>query len=157
MAARSDAMMKNPRVVFGAVVLVVALAVGAVVIIVAGGSEGGGDKPVRTVRAQLTLERSVRPDTGQAELLVSLPEERLNTLETTGGETSVLLRCFDRPGAETIRQQTEWPLLEEVGFPPHIHQPVRPQVLDRVRGCRLTGSGIDFAGRVAGRAPSVTQ
>jgi hypothetical protein len=146
--------MKHPRVVLGAVVLVVALAVGAVVVLVAGDSEGGGDKPVR---AQLTLQRSVRPDTGQAELLVSLPEERLNTLDTTGGETSVLLRCFDQPGAQTLRQQTEWPLLEEVGFPPHIHQPVPPQVLDRIRGCRLTGNGINFAGRVTGRAPSVTQ
>ena len=143
--------------VFGAGVLVAAVVV-VVVVVVAGGSEGGGgEKPVRTVRAQLTLERFARPDLGGVELLVSLPDERLNTPETTGGETSVLLRCVDRSGAEAIRQQTEWPLLEEVGFPPHIHQPVRPQVLNRVRSCRLTGRGIDFAGRVEGRVPKARQ
>ncbi len=150
-----------------AVAFLAVLGVAAVIAFVAGGSENdtepavsaGGPpppaKPVRTVRSELTLERFVLPTTGEPEeLVVSLPEQRLNVLETTGGETEVLLRCVDKGGAETLRQLVAWPLLEETGFPPHIHQAIRPDVLDAVRGCRLTGPGIDFEGRVPGRVPS---
>ena len=157
--------MRNPRVLIAAAVLAV-LVVVAVVAFVAGGSDGGTDRagpaeaerpaePARTVRSALTLERAVLPTTGQPEeLVVSLPEERLNVPETTGGEPTVLLRCVDEEGAENLRQTVSWPLLEEPGFPPHIHQAIRPDVLDGVRGCRLTGPGIDFGGRVPGRVPS---
>jgi len=89
--------------VLGAGVLLAALAVVGIVVLLKGSSEGGGDRPRGTVRAKITLERAVQPDT----------------------------------------------LLEEVGFPPHI-QPALPAVLDRVRGCRLTGGGIDFTGRAPG-------
>ena len=136
------------------------------VVFVAGGSEDATDnaartggsvsaeKSFRTVRSELTLERAVLPTTGQPEeLVVSLPEQRLNVPETTGGETRVLLRCVDKGGAEKLRQMVRWPLLEEPGYPPHIHQPVRPDVLESVRSCRLTGTGIDFEGRVPGRVP----
>jgi hypothetical protein len=127
-----------------AVVLTAALA--AVAVAAAGGFDGGTDGPLR---AQLIIERSVLPTTGQPELLVSLPDQRLNSLETTGGETGVLLGCADEAGAVTIRQQHEWPLLEEEGFPPHVHQPAAAQQLDSVRSCRLTGNGIDFAGHLS--------
>lgn len=60
---------------------------------------------------------------------------------------------MDERGAVNIRQKIAWPLLEEAGYPPHIHQLVRPEVLAGVRGCCLTGRGIDFAGRVPGRVP----
>lgn len=153
--------MGNPRVLIAAAVLLTALVAVAAVVLLAGGSEDDTEGPVRaatplrTVRSELTLERAVVPTTGRPEeLLVSLPDQRLNTLATTGGETSVLLRCVDKGGAATLSQKVAWPLLEEVGFPPHIHQPIRPQVLDGVRGCRLTGPGIDFSGRVSGRVPS---
>ncbi len=85
------------------------------VVFVAGGSEDATDnaartggavsagKPVRTVRSELTLERAVLPTTGQPEeLVVSLPEQRLNVPGTTGGETTVLLRCVDEGGAEKL-------------------------------------------------------
>lgn len=138
-----------------AVVVVTGLAVVAIALLVAGGSDDAPDTPVRAARSQLTLERFVLPTTGQPELLISLPDQRLNTLETTGGATSVLLRCVDGAGAVKIRQQTEWPLLEEEGYPlPHIHQPLQPDVLNAVRSCRLTGTGIDFAGRTPGRVPA---
>jgi len=135
------------------VVSLVALGGVVVAVFVGGGSEGDSQRPLPTVRSELTLERFVVPTTGQPELLVSLPDRRLNSPETTGGEPSVLLRCVDRSGALKIREQTAWPLLEEAGYPPHIHQLARPDVLDVVRGCRLTGPGIAFAGRVAGRLP----
>ncbi len=147
---------KNPRVLLAAGLSLVALAV-AVVLLVAG-SRREEEKPLRTVRATLTLEQFARPDTGATELLISLRETRLNTLDQTGGEKSVLLRCVDKGGAVLIRRPTEWPLLEETGYPyPHIHQLANQRVLDGVRGCRLTGPGIDFAGRVPGPLPPAAQ
>jgi len=86
-------------------------------------------------------------------LVVSLLDTRLNDPATTGGETSVLLRCVDEAGGEVLRQPNDWPLLEEPGFPPHLHMPVRPDLIGRLRGCRLTGSGIDFEGSVPGTLP----
>ena len=157
-------LVSNARIV-AAVLAVVGVLV--VVVLTAGGSDDGADpplrtgtprplaEPARTVRSELTLERFVVPTTGQPEeLVVSLPEERLNVPATTGGATQVLLRCVDRSGAEKLRQTVAWPLLEEPGYPPHIHQAIRPDVLVGVRGCRLTGPGIDFRGRVSGRVPA---
>jgi len=160
--------MKSSRVLIAVAALAVS-GVLAVVIFVVGGSDGatggtdnegttGAERPAEAlpaVRSELTLERAIVPTTGQPEeLVVSLPAQRLNALETTGGATRVLLRCVEASGAETLREAVAWPLLEEAGFPPHIHQPIRPDVLDGVRGCRLTGPGIDFEGRVPGRVPS---
>ena len=136
---------RDPRVLFGRVVLLSALVAGSC----GGGTDspsGDTDRPDRAVRAELTLERAGPPTTAQPELLVSLPDARLNNLRTSGGETSVLLRCVDKAGRVTIRQNHEWPLLEELGFAPHVHQPATPEVLDSLRSCRLTGNGIDFAG-----------
>ncbi|MGH3992833.1 MAG: hypothetical protein ACRDSN_10275, partial [Pseudonocardiaceae bacterium] len=64
------------------------------------------------------------------------------------------LRCVDRSGRVTIRQRHKWPLVEETGYAPHIHQPAVPEVLDGLRSCRITGPGVAFAGRVAGRLPA---
>ncbi len=135
----------NPRVRLAILVLLVA-GVGLGVLVIAGSGGDAPDAPDAPVRAQLTLERTVLPTTGQPELLVSLPEERLNTLETTDGETAVLLRCVDDAGEVAIRQRHAWPLVEEAGYPPHIHQPARVKALDRVRACRLVGDGLDFSG-----------
>ncbi|MDQ3659952.1 MAG: hypothetical protein M3454_02605 [Actinomycetota bacterium] len=132
----------NPRVWLAILVILVA-AVGIGVFAIADRGEDS-DAPVR---ARLTLERSVLPTTGQPELLVSLPDERLNTLETTGGETSVLLQCVDDAGEVAVRRRHDWPLVEEAGFPPHIHQVARGRLLDRVRTCRLVGEGLDFSSK----------
>lgn len=146
--------MRNPRALLAAGVVVAAVVAGAVLLTVAGGeSDGEGEAPPRPVRAALTLEQFTRLDTGEPELLVSLATPQLNTLETTGGESVVLLECSDGAGTTIIRRPTEWPLEEEVGFLPHIHQPASRTQLDSVRACTLTGPGIDFAGRVAGRLP----
>ena len=146
--------MRNPRALLAAGVLVMAVVAGVVLLTVAGGdSDGEGEGPPRPVRASLTLEQFARLDTGEPELLVSLATPQLNTLDTTGGETVVLLRCSDSAGATIIRQPAEWPLEEEVGFLPHIHQPASREQLDSVRACTLTGPGIAFEGRVAGRLP----
>ena len=149
--------MKGPRPLIAAAVALVVIVV-AVIVVAAGGSDDGGDEPPRTVRSRLTLEQFVQPDTGAPELLITLPDKRLNSLDTTGGEKSVLLRCVDARGREAIRTKTMWPLLEEYGYPlPHIHQLARQRVIDGIRTCRLTGTGIDFTGRVSGRPPRAAQ
>ncbi len=130
-----------------------AVAVGAVLLVV-GGLWGDGAEARRVMRAELTLEQFVHPDTGGIELVVSLREARLNTPDVTGGETSVMLRCVDENREVVIGRRTEWPLLEEYGYPfPHIHQPLAPGPLGRIRACRLMGPGLDFEGRVSGRLP----
>ena len=150
--------MGNARVWLAAAVLAGAPVV-AVVVLAAGGSGGGGpsgggaQERTATVHGRLTLEQAIAPDTGGRELLVSLQDRRLNTLDTTGGATSVLLRCVDKSGEQTVRQEWTWPLIEEPSYPPHIHQPALPKVLRSLRSCRLTGDGIDFVGLPRGRLP----
>ena len=146
--------MRNPRALLAVGVVVVTVLAGVVLLTVVGGDSGDErDGPQRPVRAALTLEQFDRPDTRERELLVSLSAPQLNTLEVTGGERVVLLQCSDHTGATIIRRPSEWPLLEEEGFLPHIHQPASRQQLDSIRACTLTGPGIDFAGRVAARLP----
>lgn len=141
----------NPRILVATGVVLAAL----IAVVVAAGGSGDGETAGKPVRAKLTLERAVQPEAGNVELVVSLPDRRLNSPDTTGGATSVLLRCADRNGRVTIRQRHKWPLVEETGYPPHIHQPAVPEVLDGLRSCRITGPGVAFAGRVAGRLPTL--
>lgn len=142
--------MRNPRLLIAAGVALAALAVVVVVLSLAGGESANddGDRPLRVVRATLTLERVRAFGSMPPELLVSLPSERLNTPEATGGARVVTLRCLDAGGAVTLSGPADWPLLTEPGFPPHIHQPVKARLLDRISVCSLTGPGIDFEGRV---------
>ena len=149
-------MARNPRILFAAAAVAAAAAAGVALAVATGGSddeEPGGATAARVVRAQLALERFRRPDTGEFELLVSLTQPRLNTLDVTGGAQAVLLRCVDLAGAEAVAQQIQWPLLEEAGYPPHAHQPLDRRVVGRIRSCRMTGPGIDFRGRVPGPPP----
>lgn len=148
----------NPRVLLGAGIFLAALVVGIVVLVTGGSKDDSGDGGnQRPVRAQLTLERAVDPEAGSPELIVSLREQRLNTLDTTDGEASVLLRCVNKRGGETVRQMHDWPLEEEVGFSPHVHQPIRSEVLDDLRSCRMTGKTIYFTARVKGRIPPFSE
>ncbi len=150
--------MRNPRALLAAGVLVVAAAIGVLlVVLLPGGGEPGSDvpeKPLRVTRATLTLEQAQRPDTGGRELLVSLPAEQLNSREITGGARVVWLRCLDDAGAVVVRQPFDWPLVEEEGFMPHIHHPLATPELKRVRRCRLTAPGMDFAASVKGSLPT---
>ena len=65
----------------------------------------------------------------------------------------MLLQCVDDAGSEAIRQRHPWPREVEYGFPPHVHQPVRPAVLAELRSCRLTGLGMDVAGHAPPAQP----
>ncbi len=145
--------MRNTRVLLaGGVVLAAGVAVLALSL--GGGSGDAVDRPPRVVRAPLTLERFIAPGAAAPELLVSLSVPRLNTTEVTGGARTVTLRCSDASGATVIARPAEWPMLEEAGLPPHIHQPAGQRLLDSIRACRITGPGIEFEGRVAARAPA---
>jgi hypothetical protein len=154
---------KNPRVLLAAGI-VVAAALLAVLFLPGGDGDTkreGDGSPTRTgsppaltiVRAKPTLEQAKQADTGQPELLVSLPDPRLNTLALTGGESHVSLTCLDRGGEPAVLARVAWPLVEEPGYPPHIHQPAGQELLDRIESCRLEGPGMDFEGRVSGRLP----
>jgi hypothetical protein len=110
-------------------------------------SRGDSEEQPRTVRATLTLEQVSLPGTGGRELVVSLPGPELNTLDVTGGEQRVRLRCLDSAGAVAIDRPVDWPLVEEAGYPPHVHHPAAQPLLDRIRSCRLVGPNMDFEGR----------
>jgi hypothetical protein len=167
----------NPRVLLAAAVVVTAAVLAAVLLPGAGGGSPGNnttastgkttgqgvssanpgvDPPLHIVHAKLTLEQFKRLDTGKRELLVSLPGSQLNSEDLTGGTAVVWLRCFDGSGTMIVRQPYDWPLLEEAGYPPHMHQPATARMLRTVRNCRLTGPGIRFEGRVTGRLPTAT-
>jgi hypothetical protein len=155
--------MSDPRLLMAAGVLVAVLAGGALLLTSAGGTSSRREaqfpgaartqSPLPVVRSRLTLEKSDQRATG-TELLISLPNMRLNTLTTTGGQRSVALTCFSATGARAFNVAQAWPLMEEFGYPfPHLHVPVGRHLLDTIRRCRLTGPGIDFEGRVQGPLP----
>jgi hypothetical protein len=170
--------MRNPRVLLAAAVAGVAALV-VVLVVVLGGGDSGGDGtvagaangtattpagatapkllpvPAEKARVKLKLERAQGP--GYEELLVSLPDERMNTPETNANAPTALLTCVDRSGRRTVHGEHPWPLVVEEGYPPHIHQPALPKVLDTVRRCRLQGRGIDFSGSVKNRLPRLPQ
>ena len=144
---------KNPRMLLAAGVVIAGIVLGIVFLPGAGGGSDD-EKPRRVTRASLTLERSVAPATGQQELLVSLPGPQLNTPQMTGGASVVWLRCTDSRGMVAVRRPVDWPLIEEVGYPPHIHQPAGRKLLNSIRRCKLTGPGIDFSAVVPGPVPA---
>lgn len=131
-------------------VVVVAAVVLAVLLL----SRGGSDDQPRVVRATLTLEQASVPGGGGRELVVSLPGPALNTLDVTGGERRVRLRCLDGAGGVAVDQPVNWPLVEEPGYPPHVHHPADQPLLDRIRSCRLVGPNLDFEGRASPPSPA---
>ena len=171
--------MRNPRVILAAAVAVLAALVVVLLVVLGGGgdSDDGGTVvgaatgtatatapapqsnllPVPAHKAQVKLKLERAQTTGYEELLVSLPDERMNTLGTNANAPTVLLTCRDRRGRQTVRSEHPWPLIVEEGYPPHIHQPALTKVLDTVRSCRLEGRGIDFSGSIKGRLPRLEQ
>jgi hypothetical protein len=123
-------------VLLGMFVLVV------VVVIVAGGSGSGGDG------GRLVVERGFVPGTKQPELLVSVNRD-LNVAETAANGRTVGIVCTDSAGRNVIQARTEWPLIEEQGYPlPHAHQPATNQELARIEECRITGATVALRGRL---------
>ena len=146
--------LKNPRLLLAGGLAIAAVVMGGVVLAGVGGGSGDESAKPRVTRAALTLERASRPDAGGEELLVSLPVAHLNTPEINNGESVVTLRCVDSSGATAVERPVDWPLPEEEGLAPHIHEPAQEAVLDSIRGCTLKGAGIDFGAATSGPLPA---
>jgi hypothetical protein len=151
---------KHPRVLLAAGVVVVAVLAAVLALPHFGGTpehvgaaRTSAARPAGVLRATLTLEQYNQPATGDSELLVSSPGPQFNLADQLTGTPVVWLRCFDRAGKRVIRYPYDWPLLEEPGYPPHIHHPATQQLLRRVYRCDVTGPGIDFEGTVEGSLP----
>ena len=145
---------RNPRLLLAAGVAGAVLVGVALLVLAGSGSDDDTGDAKRVTRATLALERAIRADNGQQELLVSLPGPQLNTPDINHGSTVVGLRCADDSGADVIRRQVDWPLVEEAGFPPHIHHPATPRTLERIRRCTLTGTGVAFSAATSRALPA---
>lgn len=125
-------------------VLLAVLAAGSLVVVLLGGGDAGGE-------GELTVER-VPGEGGAEELVVSVPEA-VNTPKVARGRGSVGLRCRDGAQRVVLETQLRWPFVEnEAGFEqPHQHQPLRPEHLDTIRECRLTGTTVELSGKLEAR------
>jgi hypothetical protein len=114
-------------------------------LIVWAASSGGDEK-------SLIVERGIGL-TGAPELIVSLGEDDLNTLETTNGKRTVRLECLGREGQVVLDAKQKWPFtLKERGFDyPHAHQKASREQLQRADRCRLRGTRVRLEADVEGR------
>ena len=110
-------------------------------------SSGGGDVP------NLIVERATGL-TGAPELLVSLGDDDLNTVESTGGKRAVRLECIGREGRVVFAAEQKWPFIDEPGYAyPHVHQPASREQLQRADRCRLQGTRKRLEADVEGPLP----
>ena len=87
---------------------------------------------------------------GDPELVASLSDDDLNTLDTSGGERSVTFECLDTSGAVELRVEYPFPFTDTDGGlqPPHVHlQPSRRQ-LRAIERCRLEDTTPPLEGPV---------
>jgi len=109
----------------------------------------------RSSGEKLAVERWVNP-AGRVELIVSLTDEGMNTLETTEGRRAVRIKCFDRDGQVVLDAEQRWPfVVNETGYDyPHIHQAATRQQLQRADRCELRGTRVRLEADVKGVLPS---
>jgi hypothetical protein len=91
-------------------------------------------------------------DAGASELIVSLGEKDLNTLETTNGNRTVRLECVGRDGELVLDAEQRWPFVDgEPGYDsPHAHQAASREQLQRADRCRLRGTRVHLEADVKG-------
>jgi hypothetical protein len=113
----------------------------------AASQRGGGEK--------LIVERWVNP-AGAVQLIVSLTDEGLNTLQTTDGRRAVRIECFDRDGQVVLDAEQRWPFrVNEAGYDyPHVHQAATREQLQRADRCELRGTRVRLEADVKGVLPS---
>lgn len=114
----------------------------------AAASQTGGEE-------KLIVERWVNP-AGALELIVSLTDESMNTLETTDGRRAVRIECVDRDGQVVVDAERPWPFRnDEAGYDyPHIHQSATREQLQRADRCELRGTRVRLEAEVKGVLPS---
>jgi hypothetical protein len=106
-------------------------------------SSGGDEK-------NLIVERATGL-TGAPELLLSLADKDLNTLETTKGKRAVRVECLGREGQVVLHAEHRWPFISERGYDyPHAHQPAKAEQLQRADRCRLRGTRVRLEADVKG-------
>jgi hypothetical protein len=99
----------------------------------------------------LMVERATGPS-GAPELLISLADEDLNTLEATDGERAVRVECLGRDGEMVLDSQHRWPFVTERDYDvPHAHQPATAEELRQADHCRLRGTRDHLEADVEGR------
>jgi hypothetical protein len=92
--------------------------------------------------------------TGAPELLVSLGEDDMNTLKTTGGKRSIRIVCVDRDRQVVMNRKKKWPFVNERGYDyPHVHLVATRAEVQRAQRCRLRGTRIFLEAKVEGRLP----
>jgi hypothetical protein len=112
----------------------------------AASSGGDDDKP-------LIVERSTSVD-GAPEILVSLEDDELNSLETTRGKRAIRVQCLADDGEVVVDGRQRWPFVEEPGFDaPHAHQPASREQLRRTERCRLQGTRARLEAEIRGPVP----
>jgi hypothetical protein len=104
----------------------------------------GGDE------RSLIVERATTR-TGAPELIVSLGEDDLNTLDTTHGKRTVRVECLGREGQVVLEAKRRWPFPNERGYDyPHRHQAASAEQLRRADRCRLKGTRVRLEADVEG-------
>ena len=107
-------------------------------------ASGGDDKP-------LMVERFKNVATDAPELLISLGDEELNKLTTTGGKASVRIECIGRQGQPVLTGRQKWPFIRERGYEyPHAHQAATPDQVQRADECRVRGTRVTLEADVEG-------
>jgi hypothetical protein len=88
---------------------------------------------------------------GIPELLVSLGDKALNSLETTNGKKVVRVECVDREGQVVLDAEQRWPFIYERGYEyAHTHQQATQEQLQRANRCRVLGARIRLEAAVKG-------
>jgi hypothetical protein len=106
-------------------------------------SSGGDEK-------RLFVERAIGL-TGAPELIVSLGDDDLNTLETTNGKRAVRVECLGRRGQVVVNAKQRWPFIYEKGYEyPHVHQAASRDQVRRADRCRVRGTRVRLEADVEG-------
>ncbi|MGH3029295.1 MAG: hypothetical protein ACRDNE_00735 [Gaiellaceae bacterium] len=105
----------------------------------------GGDEQ------DLVVERWTN-DAGAPELIISLGEKDVNTLETTDGKRTVRVECVGRDGQVVLDAKQRWPFIDsEPGYDsPHAHQAASREQLQRADRCRIRGTRVHLEANVKG-------
>lgn len=108
--------------------------------------------------ATLVVETYPGPSPEMVEFVVALPDEELNTPETTDGAPTVGVECLDAEGRVEFRVDHPFPFSDTDGGlePPHVHQRVGTDQLAAIETCRLDGTTVELEGAPDAAAPDAS-
>lgn len=100
----------------------------------------------------LRVETAVAPTGEGSELIVEVAEPDANVPDSADNRKTVTLECLDAAGAVRVRGRHPWPFTDtDDGLvAAHVHQPVPPDEVKRIKRCRLDGTRGPLSGRVTG-------